>query len=206
MVAGAKLKGTETPEKLIKQMADYSRAGDSTNLLNCFDTSTKVHEIGAKSFAISIEIVKAKADLRDALVKKFGAEEVAALKANYLPTEGEDPLKKLGDSFQNPTVTVEGDTAKATFGGDSEVPLRMEKKNNRWLLVRELQGMAVEDEEEAFDRMEANRYYVLGLRDALKAVPNIKTVKDVDKQITSAINQQIGTYLSRPAPEPESKK
>src|SRR5690348_12504309 len=63
MVAGAKLKGAETPEKLIKQMADYSRAGDSTNLLNCFDTSTKVHEIGAKSFAISIEIVKAKADL-----------------------------------------------------------------------------------------------------------------------------------------------
>src|SRR4051812_46070938 len=143
--AGARLKGAERPEKLISQIAQYSLMGDSTNLLNCFDTSTKVHEIGAKSFAISIELAKAKGELRDALVKKFGAEKVAALKSTYVLVAGFDPLKKVSDAFQNPTIAVTGDTAAVTFGSSSEIPLKLEKKNNRWLMVRELDGMAAVD-------------------------------------------------------------
>jgi hypothetical protein len=196
-------KGAETPEKLISRIAECCLAGDSTNLLKCFDTSTKVKEIGAKSFAISIEIVKAKMELRDALVKKFGAEKVAISNATYLVPAGENPLKKLSDSFQNPQIKVEGETAAVTFGSSSEIPLKLERKAQHWFLVRELEGMAVADEAEAFDRMEANRYYVLGLRDGLKAVPKTKTMEEADKKITAAVNEQMGNFLTQPVAEPK---
>lgn len=197
-------KGTDTPEKLIKQIADYCRAGDSANLLSCFDTSTKVHEIGAKTFAVSIELAKAKMEVRDALIKKFDASKVGKLTGTYAMPLGLDPLKKIADSFQNPVVKVEGDTASVTFGNPSEVPLQLERKNGRWLMVRELQGMGAEDLDEAVDSMESNRYYTLGLRDALKLIPETKTIEEADKKIMEAVDRQVGIYLAQPA-APQNK-
>ena len=191
-------KGAETPEKLIKQIADYCRAGDSASLLSCFDTSTRVHEIGAKTFAVSIELAKAKMEVRDALIKKFGAPKVAKLTGTYAMPPGLDPLKTIADSFQNPAVKVDGDAASVTFGNPSEIPLKLERKNGRWLMVRELEGMGAEDLDEAIDSMENNRYYTLGLRDALKIIPQTKTIEEADKKIMEAVDRQVGIYLAQP--------
>jgi hypothetical protein len=200
--AMAASKGAETPEKLIKQIADDCRAGDSTNLLSCFDTSTRVHEIGAKTFAVSIELAKAKIEVRDALIKKFGTTNVANLTNTYAMPPGLDPLKKIADSFQNPVVKVEGDTALVMFGDPSEIPLKLESKGGRWLMVRELEGMAAEDVDEASEQMESNRYYTLGLRDALKLIPQTKTIEEADKKIMEAVDRQVGKYLAQPTVPP----
>ena len=197
-------KGADTPEKLIKQIADYCRTGDSADLLSCFDTSTKVHEIGAKTFAVSIELAKAKMEVRDALIKKFGATKVAKLTGTYAMPPGLDPLKKISDSFQNPIVKVEGDAASVTFGDPSEIPLKLERKGGRWFMVRELEGMAAEDLDEAVDSMESNRYYTLGLDDALKLIPETKTIEDADKKIMEAVDHQVGIYLAQPS-APQNK-
>jgi len=191
-------KGADTPEKLIKQIADYCRAGDSTNLLSCFDSSSRVHEIGAKTFAVSIELAKAKMEVRDALIKKFGAAKVAKLSGTYAMPPGLDPLRKIADSFQNPIVKIEGDAASVTFGDPSEIPLKLERKDERWLMVRELQGMAAEDLDEAVDSMESNRYYTLGLRDVLKLIPETKSIEEADKKIMEAVDRQVGIYLAQP--------
>jgi hypothetical protein len=200
-------KGGETPEKLISQIAAYCLAGDSTNLLNCFDTSTKIHDLGAKSFAVSIELAKAKVNLREALVRKFGVETVDSVGGTYIFPPGTNPLKKVSDAFDKPKIAVNGDTAAVTFGSNAEVPLKLERKNNRWFMVRELDGMAAADEQEATDTMEANRYYMLGVRDALKVVPEAKTMEEADKKISEAVNRRVGEYLTRPAPpEPSTNK
>lgn len=195
-------KGAETPEKLIKQIADDCRTGDSTNLLSCFDSSTKVHEIGARTFAVSIELAKAKMEVRDALIKKFGATKVAKLTGTYAMPPGLDPLKKIADSFQNPIVKVEGDTAFVTFDNPSEIPLKLERKDGRWLMVRELEGMAAADMDEASEQMESNRYYTLGLREALKLIPETKTIEEADKKIMEAADRQVGNYLAKPTAPP----
>ena len=197
-------KGAETPEKLIKQISDYCRAGDSANLLSCFDTSTRVHEIGAKTFAVSIELAKAKMEVRDALIKKFGSTKVAELTGTYAMPPGLDPLKKIADSFQNPIVKVEGDTASVTYGDPSEIPLKLQRKDGRWLMVRELEGMGAGDLDEAVDSMESNRYYTLGLRDALKLIPDTKTIEEADKKIMEAVDRQVGKYLAQPG-TPQNK-
>jgi hypothetical protein len=195
-------KGAETPQKLIKQIADDCRSGDSTNLLSCFDTSTRVHEIGAKTFAVSIELAKAKMEVRDALIKKFGATKVAKLTGTYAMPPGLDPLKKIGDSFQNPIVKVEGDTALVNFDDPSEIPLKLERKDGRWLMVRELEGMAAADVDEASEQMESNRYYTLGLHDALKLIPDTKTIEEADKKIMEAVDRQVGSFLVQPSVPP----
>src|SRR5689334_17434759 len=89
--------GADTPEKLISRISNCCLIGDSTNLLLCFDTSTKAQEVGAKSFAISIELAKAKAELRNALVKKFGTDKFSTLKGNYVLPVGLDPLKQISE-------------------------------------------------------------------------------------------------------------
>ena len=193
-------KAAETPEKLINQIADYCRAGDSSNLLSCFDTSTRVHEIGAKTFATSIELAKAKMEVRDALIKKFGVAKVAKLTGTYAMPPGFDPLKTIADSFRNPIVKVDGDTASITFGNPSEIPLKLERKNNRWLMVRELAGMAAADVDEASQQMESNRSYTLGLRDALTLIPETKTIEEADKKIMETVDRQVGNFLARPEP------
>ena len=55
--------------------------------------------------------------------------------------------------------------------------------------------------------MEANRYYTTGIRDALKVVPEAKTIEEAEKKIGEIVNQQVANFLSRPAePITEQKK